>query len=222
MRPSYHIDPCKYSLDKLKEDLKYRKLIPSRKSLKIGLDDKFSLFESLGWTNIQDLRNAIKNKKLIETFSVDSGIDIDYLILLRREVNSYFPNPVALGNFSGISPGNIKKLTDLGIKNSKHLFEKCINKKNIHLLVRESGIPFKTLAELVGLSDLVRAYGVGPAFARLLFDAGIHSISDLQTNTAEQIIILYEEQTGKKADFSESDIQFSLDIIRVLDFDKTG
>jgi len=219
MRSSYHIDPKKYSLDKLKNDLKTRKLIPSRQALKMGLDEKFNLFESLGWKDIQDLRNELKDKKRIEIISEKTGIDADYLNLLRREVNSYFPNPVPLGKFSGISPELIKKLAGLKIKNSKHHYEKCLPEEGFQLLIEESKSAEEALEELAGLADLVRAYGVGPAFARILYDTGIHSIRDLAYRTAEQLIELYEDQTGKKADFSESDIQFSLDIIKVLEIE---
>jgi len=63
----------------------------------------------------------------------------------------------------------------------------------------------------------VRAYGIGPAFARILYDTGIHSISEFRSFTPQQVIDLYEKKTGKKADFSSSDIKFSLDLVQVLD-----
>ncbi|RLC99602.1 MAG: hypothetical protein DRI65_17070, partial [Chloroflexota bacterium] len=61
------------------------------------------------------------------------------------------------------------------------------------------------------------AYGVGPAFARILYDTGIHSISEFRSYSPRQVIDLYENKTGKKADFSTSDIKFSLALVQVLD-----
>ena len=65
MKSSYHIDPSKYSLNKFKSDLISRKLIPSRQPLKTGLDEKFSKFQALGWENLFDFKNALKNKKIL-------------------------------------------------------------------------------------------------------------------------------------------------------------
>jgi hypothetical protein len=216
MKSSYHFDPTKYSLKKFKSDLISRKLIPSRQPLKTGLDEKFCTFQDLGWENLADFKNALNNKKSIESLSEETGIESDYLTLLRREVNSYFPNPVSLEKFSDFSPEHILQLAEQGIKNSKHLFERLNNEDGLRSLMIETGIPVHVLQELGALCDLVRAYGVGPAFARILYDTGIHSLHDLSKYSAQQVVKLYEEQTNKKADFTESDIQFSLDIIKTL------
>jgi hypothetical protein len=194
-------------------------LIPSRQPLKIGLDENFKLLQEQGWENLADLKDALKSKERIEDISEKTGIDNNYLTLLRREVNSYFPNPVSLQKFSGFSPHDIQILAEKGIKHSKHLFEWMVINKDMSVLSKETTIDTEVLEELRALSDLVRAYGVGPAFARILYDTGIHSIHDLSKHSAKQVIRLYEDQTKKKADFTESDIQFSLDIIETLDME---
>jgi nucleotidyltransferase/DNA polymerase involved in DNA repair len=79
-----------------------------------------------------------------------------------------------------------------------------------------TGLSEDILKELAGLSDLVRAYGVGPVFARILFDTGIHSIQDLIQYEAEEIIQLYENKFQQKADFSLRDMNFSLEIAKSL------
>jgi hypothetical protein len=216
MKSSYHIDPTKYSLDRLQNDLLARDLIPSRQPLKAGLNEKFTLFHLQGWKNLADLKEALKNKDKIAALSDQLGINVDYLTLLRREVNSYFPNPVSLQKFKRFSLNDIQALADYGIKNSKHLFEWMTTNKDLTSLSRETGIDKDVLEELGAVCDLVRAYGVGPAFARILYDTGIHSIHDLSNYSAKGVVRLYEEQTNKKADFTESDIQFSLDMIEAL------
>ena len=64
---------------------------------------------------------------------------------------------------------------------------------------------------------MVRAYGVGPVFARIIFDVGIKSIKEFIENTAEDIIRIYEEKEQKKADFDVNEIQFSLELAKELD-----
>lgn len=214
MPSSYHIDTSKYPLQKMQKDLLSRELIPSRLPLKLDLETHFQVLEREGIQSLRDLIAVLKNKKAVVEFSSRTGIREEYLVLLRREANSYLPNPVSLDKFSGFKAGDINKLAAAGIRNSRHLFERAENDPDT--LSAELGVTPDVLSELIGLSDLVRAYGVGPAFARILFDAGIHSIRELRNHSSGQVIDLYEKRTGKKADFSASDIQFSLDLIREL------
>ena len=217
MTKRYHLDPKTYSIHRLKKDLQSRVLIPSRKPLKDGIVGKFEILEAAGNKTLQDLIDSFKNKKKLAALASSTGIDVNYLNLLRREANSYLPNPVPLEKFSMVDSDDLTRLGDLGIKNSRHLFEYLENEGDLQALFHETEIPTEILSELLGLSDLVRAYGVGPAFARILYDTGIHSIAQLKQFSPQQVVDLYESQTRKKADFSVSDIQFSLDIIKALD-----
>jgi len=217
MAASYHIDTSEYSLQKMKEDLLSRDLIPSRLPLKEGLESNFQILEGEGIQTLGDLISALKNKKKIGEFSSASGISEKYLTLLLREANSYLPNPVPLDKFSGFEEKDIAKLAAAGVKNSRHLFELMKENMGSGSLPTKFGVSREFLSELAGLSDLVRAYGVGPAFARILYDTGIHSISEYRSYTPRQVIDLYENKTGKKADFSTSDIKFSLALVQVLD-----
>ena len=220
MAAAYHINTSEYSLQKMKEDLLNRDLIPSRRPLKESLEANFQILDGEHIQTLGDLIDALKNKKKIGEFSSASGISEKYLTLLRREANSYLPNPVPLDKFSGFDEKDIKKLMAAGIKNSRHLFEIVKGNSDLGSLPHEFGVTQEFISEIAGLSDLVRAYGVGPAFARLLYDTGIHSISEFRSYTPQQVIDLYEKKTGKKADFSSSDIKFSLDLVQVLDIGK--
>lgn len=215
MSASYHIDTSKYSLQEMKKDLLDRDLIPSRQPLKDDLEINFQILESAGIYTLRDLISALKKKSKIGELSSRLGISENYLILLRREANSYLPNPVSLDRFSGFNARDIEKLAAAGIRNSRQLFD--LTKNNQVNLSADLELARETLTELVGLSDLVRAYGVGPAFARILYDTGIHSIGELRNLTPRQVIDLYEKETGKKADFSVDDIKFSLDLVKALD-----
>jgi hypothetical protein len=217
MTNRYHIDPNTYSIQQLKTDLQSRELIPSRKPLKESIQDKFDVLEAAGFKNLADLIVALKNTKKLKVLASSTGIEIQYLTLLRREVNSYLPNPVPLSKFSGFISDDLKSLAKIGLRNSRHLFEQIENEGDLQTLSRDTGLAKETLSELLSLSDLVRAYGVGPAFARILYETGIHSIAELKQFSPQQVVDLYESQTQKKADFSVSDIQFSLDIIKALD-----
>ncbi len=216
MEIQYHINPSSFSLQQLKDNLLSRELIPSRRSLKIDLEKRFKILEDRKISNLLDIINTLKSKKKIEEFSVSSGISIEYLTLLRREVNSYLPNPVPLKKFPGVSVEDMDRLSEKGIKNSRHLYEKAGPKSTRVALAKMVGISLEDLEELVGMADLSRAYGVGPVFARILFDTGIHSIRELIAYSPEEIIQLYEDKFKQKADFSLRDMKFSLEIAREL------
>jgi hypothetical protein len=217
MKAQYHINLEEYSLQKFKRNLEVRDMIPSRVSLKDDLDERFSMLESAGITNLKELIEALKTKQKIEQFSKETGLSIQYLTLLNREAKSYLPNPVRLDKFPGISNTVIEKLGAVGIKNSHHMFNAAQDKVDRERLAQKSEIPIAILDELVGLSDLSRVYGVGPVFARMIYDVGIHSIRDFVRYTAEQFIEIYEIQTQKKADFGINEIEFSLVIARELE-----
>ena len=118
----YHIDIEKYSLQKFKDNLKSRDMIPSRLSLKDELDERFMKLEIKGITNLKELVDALKTKPKIELFSNETGLTIEYLTLLKREAKSYLPNPVRLDKFPGIPSSYIGRLEAEGIKNSRQLF----------------------------------------------------------------------------------------------------
>ena len=218
MENQYCIDLEKYSLHKFRHDLKTRDMIPSRVGLKEELDKRFEILENYGIRNLKELIDKLRTKPKMELFSSETGLPIDYLTILKREAKSYLSNPIRLDKFPGITANYVDRLEPEGIRNSRQLFNKAKRKDERERLSQKTGIPIEILDELVCLSDLTRAYGVGPVFARTFFDVGIQSIEELVQYTAEEIIRIYEEKEGKRADFGVHEIQFSLDLAKELDF----
>ena len=216
MGVQYEIDLHKYTLHKFKQSLQHRDLIPSRTMLKDDLESRFNILDNCGISNLKELTDALKTKQKIERFSKDSGLTIEYLTLLNREVKSYLSKPVRLDKFAGVSEEHIEKLDRAGIRNSKVLFLQAQDKDGRERLSEETGIPIDALNELVGLSDLSRIYGVGPVFARMIYDVGVTSVHGFTNYTAEDFIRIYEKQTQKKADFGPGEIQFSLELAKEL------
>ena len=217
MSSKYHIDPDKISLKNFQISLESRELIPSRVALKEKVKARFRTIQEAGLISLGDLLDALKTKPKIEVFSKQTGLDIGYLTLLKREASSYLPKPVQLNKFSGIKGQVILKLQELGIKNSKQLFDKASKIEGRTALSHESGVSTDDLNELIHLSDLSRLYGVGPVFARMLYDIGIDSVKSFISHSAEEIVKIYEDINKKKADFTVKDIQFTLEMARELE-----
>ncbi|MCD4674267.1 MAG: DUF4332 domain-containing protein [Anaerolineaceae bacterium] len=217
MPNQYQLDLNTFSLQKFKDILQTKDLIPSRVSLKEDLQQRFEVLEARGIVTMKDLIDALKTKQKISQFARETGLPVDYLTLLKREASSYLPSPVRLDKFPGVPAAPLERLASLGIKNTRQLFDRAQTAEQRAQICREANISFDDLTELVCLCDLSRAYGVGPVFARLIYDVGIRSIKALIGHSAEEIIQIYEEQTGKKADFGANEIQFSLELARELD-----
>jgi hypothetical protein len=217
MAVSYEIDLENYSLHKFKRSLQSREMIPSRAILKDDLGTNFKALEDYGITNLKELTLALKTKEKIEGFSQETGLTVEYLTLLNREARSYVSKPLRLDKLPGVSSESLDRLDTAGIRNTKQLFLRAQDKSPREQLAEGTGIPIEALNELVGLSDLSRIYGVGPVFARMIYDVGVHSVREFLNFSAEDFIRIYEEQTQKKADFGVAEIQFSLELAGELD-----
>ncbi len=216
MKPQYQLDLKKYSLQKFKTDLKTRQMIPSRLILKDDIEPRFGALEQQGITNLKELVYALRSKEKTEEFSQISGLTIDYLILLKREAKSYQSNPFRLDKFPEVQQEYLTKLSAIGINNTRQLFNAAWGESERAHLSQKCGVPLDFLNELVALADLSRVYGVGPVFARMIYDVGIKSLEKFISHTAEDFIRIYEEQTQKKADFGINEIQFSLQLAKEL------
>lgn len=118
----YYIDLERYSLKKFKEELRESELLPSRRILKEQIDKRFKILENNGTSNLKDIIDLIKKPKKAKEFAAKTGLPADYILILRREVNSYLPKPVNLEKFPGVEKNTINKLNNVGIKNTAHLF----------------------------------------------------------------------------------------------------
>jgi hypothetical protein len=216
MKDQYHIDLEGYSLNKFKRNLRSRDMIPSRVILKDELDKSFKILELHGITNLKALIDVLKTKQKIELFAKETSLTAEYLTLLNREAKSCLPSPIRLDRFAGIPSEHLGRLEAVGIKNSRHMFNQGKDNNQRKRLSQTTGVPIEILNELFCLSDLSRVYGVGPVFARMIYDVGIKSVKAFIEYTAEDVIRIYEEQTQKKADFGVGEIQFGLDLAKEL------
>ena len=161
--------------------------MPGRLILKDDLEARFETLSSMGIDNLADLIVALSTKKKVEAFSQQSGLPLDYLIILRREVRSYIPKPVYLREIPGVDQEDAEKLAAIGITHSKHFFERGNTMKKRQELHSATGISMKTLLELAKLSDLARIRGLGAAFTRLFYETGAETIEKLSGWDPEEL-----------------------------------
>ncbi|MFZ6027414.1 MAG: DUF4332 domain-containing protein [Chloroflexota bacterium] len=197
MQDTYTLDLSAFTLEKLKNVLQSARLLPSQKILGENIDQRFALLRQHGIENLQQLQDALKTKPALAAFARQTGLPADYLTILRREVNSYQPQPVDLKNFPGVELDAIEKLAQLGIRNTRQLFAHVLTPQSRQELAGRSGIECAALLELTRLTDVARMKWVGPKFARLLLEAGYGSVEKVATADADR---LYHDITRTNAE----------------------
>jgi len=220
MVDQYGIDLEGFSLARFRNTLETGELLPGRQILKENIPARFAVLESMGICNLKELIDALTTKKRVEAFSQESGLPVDYLVILRREANSYVPKPVNLGAIPGLDPVYVERLAALGIKHTKHLFERGGTKSDRAQLSRLTGVPGDDLLEMVKLSDLARISGVGPVFARLLYEAGASTVEELAAcspeELSERLVVVVQEMGYTEAMVPLKDVRHCIDAAGAL------
>lgn len=167
---SYYIDDSTTDLAALQRRLETSDLIPSQAPLLDGLDAKLAAIQALGIGSLADLRAALKSQKTLETLSTASGVNRDYLRLLKRAIGGFFPKPKSLDELDWLGRGIVSRLKQAGLTNTQKLFEAASDEPGA--LARDIGADVNDLAELVTIADLCRIQWVSPKYARALRAAG--------------------------------------------------
>ena len=184
---AYHLEAEKIDLDDLRKRIEATDLIPSRVSLLDEIGRKMKALEQQGITTLAGLRNELKNSKRLEVLANAAGIDIEYLTLLRREIEGYFPKPFALSAFDGLPKNEIAKLEQNGIRDTAALFEATRGAKRITELAESTRVAEDILEALARLADLTRIQWVSPTVARMLVAAGYENVARVATADAEEL-----------------------------------
>jgi len=220
MAEDFYIDLEKFTLKKFKHELKQTELLPSRQILKEQIDKRFKILEKNGVSNLQDLTSELKSPKKTKEFAEKSGLPSDYLLILRREVNSYNPKPVNLDKFPGIREDAISKLNSIKIKNTYHLFERIKNKEDRKNLSSETGIDQEIILELTKLTDLSRIKWIGPIFARIFLESGTDNAEKVSEADPEslykRLVEINQERGYTRGKFIQSDVELCIKVAEMV------
>ena len=184
---SFYIDDIKYSLDELQKRIENTDLVPSRISLLKNIDIIFKKLKKQGINTLSELRTQLKTTKSLKSFSIESGLDEEYLTFLRREIESHFPKAYSTNEFEWLSKTECEKLTVAGFNNTKKIYDKLVNRDNIKMISTELKINISFLETLLSLVDLTRIQWTSPLFARMLLEAGYDSTKKVAQADAEEL-----------------------------------
>jgi hypothetical protein len=217
---NYHIDLKKISLKEFQEEIMNSELLPSRQILKDHLNERFEILKGNRVGDLQDLANLLKTPKKAREFAGKSGLPEDYLLILRREVNSYTPTPVNLDKFPGVGDESLNKLNSAGIKNTAQLFKRVKTVEDRENLAAELRIPCSDLLELTKLTDLVRIKWVGPVFARIFLDSGTDTTEKVAKSNSnplyKSLVEINKEKGYTKSKFIENDVEMCIKVANMV------
>ncbi len=220
MSEPYHVDLQSFSLDKFRRSLENGEVLPSRKILKEDIPARFAALQAMGIRNLKDLVEALSSKKKMEQFASQSALPLEYLEILKRQTRIFTPEPILLQDFPGVERVHVERLAALGIKNSRQLYEQAQTAQERADLAQRADVPPQSLLELVKLCDLARAGWVGPILARLFYAAGVDSIENLLTCSAEELydrlIAINAERKLTKGAFTVKDVAACIEIAQEL------
>jgi hypothetical protein len=169
-------------------------LVAKSKSIKVSrvcladkIREKMKALERQGIKTLASLRNELKNSKRLTAVASATDIHTQYLILLRREIESYFPKPVALNVFDWLPEDEIVKLEQNRMGDTAALYEMTCSAKKRSELAKSTGVDTATLEILAQLADLMRVQWVSPTLARMLIVAGYDSAAKVAAADADEL-----------------------------------
>ncbi|MBI9098575.1 MAG: DUF4332 domain-containing protein [Spirochaetaceae bacterium] len=190
---SYYIDLKSISLEDLENILFSADLIKSRMILKGNIHDNFQKLITLGIRDTEDLFNILKNKTKLLKLSGESGISVEYLTILIRELKGSRQPPNKIRDFPGLQENLCNALEKQGIKNTQQLYDKVLSPSARSELAELTSLDETTILYLTRLSDLSRIRWVNHTFAYMLLEAGYESAREV----AEADIVVMHEKVNR-------------------------
>ncbi|MBN2009549.1 DUF4332 domain-containing protein [candidate division KSB1 bacterium] len=219
----YYIDLSKISLEEYKSILLTTVLLPSRQILKENVDERFHVLKNHNIENLRQLQLQLKTPAKVKQFAETSLLPMDYLTVLRREINSYHPDDRKLKDFTCIKTNTLQALEAMGIKTTAGLYDYIVTKAARQQLQQQLGISDSEIMLLTKLTDLSRLRYVNSTFAMLLIASGYGSVEKIKQADYQE---LYErvKKTNEKEHYFKgtiglSDMKFLVDDPMSVPFD---
>jgi hypothetical protein len=183
----YYIDLSAMPIDALKNRLLTGDLLKSRMPLREDIESHFKAIKKNGVKNTGELTRALKSKKDVEAFTEKTGIPTDYITLLRREINSWLPQPRKIKDFPLLADDVKDAFLQIGIKTTVDLYDRILTPAGRKDLSTKTGISGKQVEQLARLTDFCRLQYVNETFATLLVEAGYETIQSVANADSEEL-----------------------------------
>lgn len=108
-------------------------------------------------------------------------------------------SPFPLAGFRGVDEAQIELLARAGIRNVQQMLEAGSNHEGRQAVAERAGVPYEVVLELVKLSDLARIPGIKGIRARLYYNAGVDTITEMarwEPGALRAMLVKFVEETG--------------------------
>lgn len=219
----YSISLETLSLDEFEEITSTKYLIPGRRILLDHLKNVMEQLKDRGVSHLANLQDLLRDKKAYPHLAEELGVDVEYLTVLNREVNSYESKPIALSKLDIFTASELEQLKSAGLTSTKHFYEQALTADNRCNLATRSQLNADNIIQVLELADLLRINGAGPVFARTLQAMGIHNAAQFAQAAPESILNRYTEfrdaNDPSLPNLSIKDVQYSQRFCGNLDND---
>ncbi|MFL1895337.1 DUF4332 domain-containing protein [Aquimarina sp. 2-A2] len=220
----YDIDLSKISIDNYKDIIRSTHLISSWIILKDTIHN-LDIIKSKGVENLRELQQILNRKDRLLEFSKRSGIPESYLSVVRRMINGYIRKPNRLKDFPETPAYIVEKLENIGIKHTRHFFDKILTEKDRRCLSEETEIHYKEILRLTKLTDLSRIRWVNHTFAFVLYEAGYDSLEKVANSDPNQLYTTIKKMNTERkiyqAHIGLNDIKMLKESAQLLPLDIT-
>lgn len=211
----YYIDLREISLDAFRRKLETTDLLPSQKILKEKMDEGFNVLKAQGIKNMYELQQALKTKAKVNQFAQATLLPIDYLIVLRREVNSYHPQARKIKDFPCLEERIKKRLGNIGIQTTVELYDKIATKDERNKLKKQLNMAEEEVLLLAKLTDVSRIRYVNQAFATLLVHSDYDTVEKIKKaddqELYDKLIQFNKEKRYFKGNIGLKDMKFFIE-----------
>jgi len=185
----YFPDLSLIPLETFKNDLRTGRLLPSRRPLLDDIDKRFAALEGAGLVTLADVRAALASAKKLANVAARTSLSEDYLKLLKREINSILPRPVAFRDVPNMPDEILLALDDIGIADTATLFLHVRDPAGRKRLAAETGLSETDMVWLAKLTDISRIKWTGPKLARLIVDTEFDTVAKLAAAESDAALI---------------------------------
>lgn len=201
---NYMPDLSKISLDEFKENLKTGRLLPSRKLLLESIDTKFAGLKKAGLSNVENLRDTLKNNTKLKNLAEETDIEEKYLKVLKREVNNLLPIPIKFNEIPDISKETLKKLISIGITDTEALFPYLCDIKTRNDFKNNYKFSEENIQWLTKIVDVSRIKWVGPKLAGLIVDSKYDTVEKLANGKPAEVLKALNDSKNEKNNYQGS------------------
>jgi hypothetical protein len=167
----FALDDTSISLMTIGETIAQSDLVPSRLPLRDHVLPLMRQFNAWGLEHLGDLRKALKTPKKALVLAQTLQIDPQLLVLLRREIEAFFPKPIPLREWVWFHEKDLAFLSDKGISNHIDLYN-SLTEPGLRRELEGELEPSASWTLILQTLELTRVRWVSPLFAEMLLQAG--------------------------------------------------